>query len=469
MLSYFPGQISNRAIGLYFISLALVSIIFIDHVMPFRFILIGIVFVFLFFYGSANLTLKWKKLNEKDFTRNLFIVSLLINVLWVTFSYFFYISETGKPFEYDAADALSYHSDSSYLCTIPWKDVFVYLNTYWGTDGGDHGYFIYLTSVYKIFGPNIFVVRIIKCFLKAYMCVLIYRLASRNFGEKVGKMAAIFCMLMPNLIIYCGLHIKELEMTTLALIYVDRADKLLRTKKYTFIDVSVTILSALSLFFFRMVLGAVAVIAFFVGLVFTSSRVINKGKKVLMILVGVVFLGVMAGGTIVTELEGLWDTRSENAEMKRYQQTINGNMWAKYATATVMAPMIFVVPFATMVDTDQYNQCVLHGGNFTKNFMAIFVIIAFVNLVFKTKKWRDYSFLGSFVIGYLGIIAFSGYSNAERFHFPALPFLLIFIAYGVSLVNVKNIKYVKYWSILVVFMEFGWAFFKLGSRGIVGV
>ena len=60
----------------------------------------------------------------------------------------------------------------------------------------------------------------------------------------------------------------------------------------------------------------------------------------------------------------------------------------------------------------------------------------------------------------------TGYSNAERFHFPTIPLLMVLAAYGVSLLNKKNFKFVKFWMYFVVLMEFGWAYFKLGSRGM---
>ena len=91
-----------------------------------------------------------------------------------------------------------------------------------------------------------------------------------------------------------------------------------------------------------------------------------------------------------------------------------------------------------MMDVDeQYAQQLIHGGAFTKNIMGIFVLLAFY-YAFKRKKWRDFSLLGAFVIAYLAIISFSGFANSERFHFPALPVLIIMWAYGVSQLNAKS-------------------------------
>ena len=75
--------------------------------------------------------------------------------------------------------------------------------------------------------------------------------------------------------------------------------------------------------------------------------------------------------------------------------------------------------------------------------------------------------IGAFVIGYLGVISASGFANSERFLLPGMPFLLIIAAYGVSLLNGGNYRWVKIWYGVVPLMIVGWAVFKLGSRGIL--
>lgn len=469
MISSFPKPFSNKAIAVYLVALLSVSTFFVDYAMSIKFILIGVVSVVGFFSLSWVLTERYQDYPTTKFLQNIFGTALLLRIAWVVFSYFFYIRHTGQPFEWDAADSVMYHEESSFFCHgMTWS--FQHLNQYFHwLPYSDKGYFFYLSTIYSIFGDSIIVARLIKALLSAFTCVLIYRLASRNFGESTGRMAAVFCMLMPNLIYYCGIHMKETEMLFLVVAYLERADYLLRSKQYSFINIALPILLAISLFFFRSVLGAIAVVAFFTSLLFSSSNIVGRSKKILLIVWGLVVVGYLAGGTIMTEIETTWEDRGTNQDAKRQMQVEKGVEWAKYATGAVMAPIIFVVPFSTMVDVDeQYNQQVLHGGNFVKNVLGIFVLIALIYALFVHKNWRDFSLIGAFAIGYLLVIAFSGFANAERFHLPALPCLLMMAAYGVSLVNEKNIKYVNYWLVLVLVMEFAWAFFKLGSRGIVG-
>ena len=74
---------------------------------------------------------------------------------------------------------------------------------------------------------------------------------------------------------------------------------------------------------------------------------------------------------------------------------------------------------------------------------------------------------GSYTVGYLGIISLSGFANSERFLLPGIIGLIIMWAYGVSILNAKSMKFVKAWYVIVVLMEVGWAYFKIGSRGML--
>ena len=99
--------------------------------------------------------------------------------------------------------------------------------------------------------------------------------------------------------------------------------------------------------------------------------------------------------------------------------------------------------------------------------MGIFVLIAMYTTLFIKKNWRDFALIGSFVIGYLGVVSFSGFSNSERFLLPGLPCLIVLWAYGVAMLDAKNFKFVKYWYLVIPVMEIAWAFFKIGSRGML--
>lgn len=465
MIPIFPEKIAKKGILIYLISLAVVSIAFFKHAMPLVYILLGVMWVTGFFLLSSSCSKRWLRYPVKKFAWRVFWIALLLRLVWVVFSYFFYTAKTGQPFEFGAADAVGYHEEAKWLAEAGWDTV----RQYYGLRGGvsDIGYPFWLIVLYSIFGPSVIVARIFKSLFSAATCVLIYRLASRNIGEFPGRMAAVFCTFMPNFIIYCGMHLKETEMLFLIVAFLERADYLIRSRHYNVFTIAVPALLALSLFFFRTVLGAVAVISLFAGLIFTSTKLVGRAKKAVLIGLGVVSIAGFAGGTIATEVEGYWELRVVNEVNKRSYQASKGIAWAKYATGTVLAPMEFFMPLSTMVDTGQENQMILHGGNYVRNFFGIFVLIALFYAIFKDRNWRNLSLIGAFAVGYLGVISVSGYGNAERFLLPGLPCLLIMTAYGISKLNAVNFKYVKYWYFIVVVMEVAWAYFKIGSRGLL--
>lgn len=465
MIPFFPQQISKKAIYLYLGSLAAVSIAFVRYAISVEFMAMGIIWVTGFFLLTSYCSRKWYNIPQKIFLRNIFLAALGLRVAWVFFSYWFYTAKTGIPFEFSAGDAIWYYEESVGNIHTSFSEIWRYLFVDTPTVS-DSGYVFYLTLLAKVFGNSILLPRIINALFSAATCLLIHSLAKRNIGEEGGRLAAIFACFMPNLIFYCGMHLKETMMIFLMVAFLERADYLIRSRQYNVWTIAVPVVLAVSLFTFRTVLGGTAIFSFATALVFTNTRVIGRAKRIMLISWGVLAALTLTGGIILNELEGNWEDRFSNREFKRAQQTARGNHWAQYATGTVMAPMMIVLPFPTMVDVDQqYTQQMLNGGNFVRNLFGGFVLLALFSAIFITKNWRNLSLIGSYVLIYLGIVSVSGFSNSERFLLPGLPLLLIMAANGVTLLDAKNYKFIKIWYWIVPVMAFAWAFFKLGSRG----
>ena len=467
MVPYFPRRVASNAIITYLVALAIVSVVFFRYIMLWGYIVLGITWVVGFFLLTEKWSVEWRHLPEKMYLKYLFQAAIIIRLVWVVASYFFYLSWTGLPFEFDAHDAMGYHEEAKWLAGSDWSMTWDYYfgSQFHGTS--DVGYPLYLTIIYKIFGPVIIIPRIIKAFISAYTCVLLYKLTSRTIGEDMGRLAGIMSCLMLNFVIYCGYHLKETEMIFLEVLFLERADYLLRSAKLTFWKVLWPSLLALSLFFFRTVLGAAAGFALASGVLFSNAPAMKKGlRRAALVGWGILAVLVFGGGTIMTELESYWEDRGDNLSQRRYEQTVRGNQWAQYATGAVMAPMVFVLPFSTMVNvSEQYAQQAKHGGNYVRNFMGFFVLLALYEAV-RRKQWRDLALPASFVIAYLGVVSMSGFSSSERFLLPGLPMLIILWTYGITTLRKQTFKYLPYWCIVVVLMEVGWAYFKLGSRGL---
>ena len=466
MLSFFPKQIATKGIYLYLGALTAVSLVFFRHAMSIDFLLIGVMWVVSFFLLSSYCSRKWQSIPQKKLLSNLFLTALGLRWAWAIFSYFYYSAKTGMPFEFSAGDSVWYYEESMGNVHASIKDIWNYL--FVSSDSiSDSGYVFYLSLLSKITGYSILLPRLVNSIFSAITVLLIYLLAKRNVGEEGGRLAAVFTCFMPNLIFYCGMHLKESFMVFLLIAFLERSDYLLRSKNYNVLTIIIPVLLGVSLFSFRTVLGGAAIFSFVTALVFTNTSVVGRVKRIMLIAWGMLAVVTLTGGVITTEVQATWEDRESNQDAKRSIQTARGNQWAKYATGTVMAPMMFVMPFPTMVDVDeQYNQQMISGGNYVRNFFGGFVLIAVFSAIFITKNWRNLSLIGSFVIAYLGIISSSGFANSERFLLPALPCLLIIAAYGVTLLNAKNYKFIKIWYWVVPVMSFAWAFFKLGSRGL---
>lgn len=470
MLSYFPKYFTDKAMYVYFALLVLVPIIF-GYPMEWYFWIFGIVEVVGFFYFAHQLPIAWKNHSPKAFAKKLFTTALIIRVIYVVFSYWFYNEMTGTPFEFGAADVTFYNHMGEFghklLSNGEWN-LLEKFEAYAKLELSDSGYPIYLSFIYWIFDDSILITRIIKCFWSAWTCVLVYKLASRNFGESVGRMAAIFCMLMPNLIYYCGIHLKETEMLFLIALFAERADYAMRAKQLDWKALITAIVVACLLFLFRTALAAVAMIALAVTLMLSSKKVLSLGKKIAIGAFVVLAMFATIGNQLMQEAEELLaqsgDSQSKSMEWRAERK--GGNEFAKYAGAAVFAPLIFTIPFPTLVDTPNHeNQRMIHGGNYVKNVTSAFTIFALFTLLL-SGNWRKHVLIIAVGCGYLVVIALSAFAQSERFHLPALPFSLILASLGISMLSNKQKKWFNYWLILIFVANIAWAWFKLRGRGM---
>lgn len=272
MLGYFPKYFTDKATYVYFALLLCVPILF-GHPIEWYFWIFGIIEVVGFFYFANQLPVAWKNHSPKTFAKRLFSTALIIRIIYVVFSYWFYNTMTGTPFEFSAADVGFYNELGQYgheLLSIGEWNLYDKFYHYSHMELSDSGYPIYLSFIYWLFDDSIFLTRILKAVWSAWTCVLVYKLASRNFSEPVGRMAAIFCMLMPNFIYYCGIHLKETEMIFLIVLFAERADYAMRAKQLDWKALIIALVAAALLFLFRTALAAVAMIALAVTLMSVS-------------------------------------------------------------------------------------------------------------------------------------------------------------------------------------------------------
>ncbi len=464
MLNYFPRYFSTRAIYCYLITLALASVIFSKYMLPFQYMLFGVVPVLAFFTFSNRLSMNWQSSTPRTFSKMLFVVALILRIVYVVFIYYYYIEMTGEPFSYHAGDELFYHETGSLWKLYGFKTFKEEMDRFVGLS--DSGYCWWVAIVYLITGVDVLPLHLIKCIFNAVSCVLIYNFARRNFGDETGRMAAIFCMLMPNMWYYCGVTLKETEMAFLLILFVERSDMMLRSSKIKFVNVILPVVCILLMFTFRTAMAAVMVAAFMAGLIFTTSKQLQNWKKIVYGSLFAVWMFATVGVEMIQETKNMWEGKAENQSVG-YEWRSETNSFAKYASSVVFAPMIFTIPFSSMVATpDQENQMMMNGANFIKNIMSGFAIFAIISLLI-SGEWRKHIVLIASTCGYLLVLAFSNFAHSERFHFPVLAFELVLAAYGVSLMKNRHKRWYGMWIVIICVANIAWSWIKLAGRDFI--
>ena len=473
----YPRWVSTYAIVVYATALLGISFTYASNALPWYYMLSGMIAVLVFFiYGIHVIqdTSIYKAHKEKNFERKIFITAFIPRLLFTLLIYWIFQANYGNAFGFEHGDAYFYDElGRDYGDAFTHGDVVnrFRLNSE-RLDISDMGYGVYVGLIYWLTDYSIIAVRLLKCVWSSLTVLLIYRLAKRNFGIQTARVAAIFCALWPNFWYYCSAHLKETEMVFLSVLFVEQADQMLRSRQFTAWKVIPVLLIGATIFTFRTPLALVAILSLIFSIVVSSQRVISWGKRIIIGGLAVLLIGIVAGNRIEEESRSLieqarGDNQKENMEWRARRE--DGNAFAKYAGKSVFAPLIFTIPFPTMVRPyeGQEVQQLLNGGNFAKNIMSGFTIFAMIMLLM-SGRWREHLLPLSFMMGYLVVLTMSTFAQSERFHQPVMPFEFMFAAYGLSIAVTKK-KYKRwfmYWCGLMFIAAFAWNWFKLAGRGL---
>ena len=462
-------QISIIGVGVYLLALITISLVFNDYALQLKWVLWGMGEVLFFFVLTTLFYPRWKNDDPKHFRRKVFWTAIGIRALYAFLICYYYYYQTGKAFEYNVADGIWYHRTGVHLSRAVRQGyiryVFQYLRAY--TMGfSDQGYTLWLTLIYTIFGPNLLTPRLFKALMSAYLCIVVYKLGTRTFGERTGKLAAVMCAFMPILVQICGLHTKEMEMIFLSLLALERMDYLIRSKKYTAWNIAFPILLTGLTFGFRTIVGMCLIFAFLVFIMLSPNELVGKKGKIISVsaIVLVFFVFLLTG--IGNEMRIIYRLRFVDLNVKTEKYEALGFKHAELAHSKYLAPGAFVLPLAPMVEESPEHNKMIHGSTYVKNFLAFFAMLAIV-VAFRQKKWRDFSLIGAYELSYLAIIMLSFAANMERYHQPAIPLLVLMAAYAMTHLRRKDlILFYVYCGLLYVAL-FVWNWLKLSARGLV--
>ena len=460
--------ISIYGVGVYLLALLVISVVFRDHAMELEWVLWGIGEVLFFFVFTTIFYPRWKNDKPKVFCHKVFWIALAIRLLYVVFSYYYFYNHAGGPFE-GSGDEVGYYTRSALLSKYIRKGdfgfVFDFLKGY-SLGFSDHGYLIWLTFIHTIFGRKVWVARIFKVLMSAYLCIVVHRLSSRTFGERTGRLAAVMCVFMPLFIQLTGSHIKEMEMIFLSILALERMDYLIRSKKYTLWNILFPILLIGMSFGFRTVIGMCLIFAFLVFVILSPNHLVNrKGKIVALSTTLVVFL-VFLFTVIGSEMKIVYMLNFSGTDYLARKYESLGLKYSELSKSKYLFPGAFVLPLSPMVDEAPDHNKMFHGTIFIKNFLAFFAMLSIV-IAIRQKKCRDFSLIGAYELSYLAIVMFTFTSNSERYHQPAVPLILVMAAYAMTHLRRKDLTLFYIYCGLLFVALFAWNWIKLAARGMV--
>jgi hypothetical protein len=470
VLKYFPKYFTSKAILLFFVLLAAVYIVTRD-LMPPLWIFFGVVEILIFYYFSNRLSVKWINLPEPLLLRRVFRTGLAIRIGYVIFAYFFYTIMTGQPYEFEAGDSIGYQGEAEWMLSMMKSgDLDYYFTVYIQKGISDSGFPFFLFLVYGLMGGTVVLLipRLLLAIIGAYISVIGYRLAKRNFGQDAARLAAIFLMLSPTLIYYCGIPLKETLMVFLLLLFVERADLLFRKPGLDMKLFLVVCLTGFSLFFFRTVLAGAAWASLFITLLFAGQRYMGPVRRIVLILGLIIASLFIFRGRIYNETQAyIGQAGTHQAkQMQNYATRAEGNKLAVYGSRAIFIPLMISAPFPSLVNAGNDNSMMLCGATYSRNIYSFFVFVALIFMI-KRQLVRSHIFILSVMGSYLMILASSGFAFAERFHLPAVPFLLILAAFGVTRTDKSNMKYFLPFILIISLLIIGWNYFRLAGRGMV--
>jgi len=462
-------HISIIGVGLYLLALAVISIAFHEYALQWKWIIWGVGEVLFFFVLTSVFYPRWKNDEPKKFWLKVFFTAFSIRAVYAFVMCYYYYWETGIAFEYNAGDSMWYHPTAAYLSRCVRHGyityVFKYLNAY--TMGwSDQGYLLWLTLVYTIFGRSWLVPRIFKAAMSAYLCIAVWKLGSRTFGERTGRLAAVMCVFTPILVQICGLHTKEMELIFLSVMALERMDNLIRSKKYTFWNIFSPILFTGLTFGFRTITGMCLIFAFLVFVLLSSKALVSKKAKIITVVTVVVVFFVFLFSPIGREMRLIYRLKFTDLHYQMDKYESQGMKHSQLAQSWILAPGAFVLPLAPLVEEAPDHNKMIHGSTYVTNFVAFFAILAIV-IAFRQKKWRDFSLIGAYELSYLTLIMFSFAANSERYHEPAVPMIMLTAAYAMTHLCRKDLKiFYVYCGVLFVALVV-WNWLKLSARGLM--
>jgi hypothetical protein len=463
----------HTEIALFFaiVVLACHVVFFPAYIMPLPILLGGLTVIFFFFKGFQVYSRKWEKCSE--FKTKLFVHSLLYRLiaLCVMYTLTMLYDPASLPFELSASDAWNYHQSGIIVADAlnNGKNVFEALSNFWKNEA-DYGFSIFIGFIYTIFGKSVIAIKIFNAIVGSLTVLRIYQITQFAYAEKQARIAGILTMLMPSLLWFGGIFLKETLLIFLIANIGYYTTKVIQTNTLRIPNIIAILGLFGTIFYFRTVLVPLLLGCVLLQIVFFKTK--NKNYR---LFAGFITIVLLMGSLFVT-YELSMDKHIEEAIEASQDQfgteldKASKDRGINYSAALV-APLLvagaIITPFPSLLDFEERQLGIYaHFQNeIVRNIMYFFVFIGLFNFI-KQRK-RGAIFAASFALFYIMILAISGISFQDRFQVLALPFLIVFMSDGVV---TKYPKREKHWIIYLAFIFFAilsWNIFKLSNRGLI--
>jgi len=470
--SVWPEHYTRIAIVFALVLISFISLIFNSYIMPPFILAVGIVIILFFFLGLQYYSRFWSRIELKTFDKRLFLHSMFYRIVFIVLLYLlsYFYDPANFPFEINAVDSWLYHRASAQMAKLFFSGNAVDVGLYYFKTSADLGFPMYMAILYYIFGPQTIVVRIMNALWGSLTAVYVSRITRSIFGDAPGRLAGILTMLMPSLMWYSGMHLKESLMIFLVIAVMYHAIKIIQEGKINIASLVIMVLFTFSLFYFRTFLAMLVLVSVLVYFLLNFSKTkINRG----LIFVSFMIFVVVMSNLITTlgfdqvissnldESEGRFDHELHYAAKQR---------GVNYQRALV-SPFILVgaavTPFPSLLDFEkrQLGIYMKFQNELTRNMMYFF---SFMGLIYAIRNaFRKSSALLLFTFGYILILVIAAVSFQDRFQLPVLPFMIIFMSVGFSYGKRPITNKWFFYLALIFAAVFSWNFFKLSIRGLV--
>lgn len=446
-------------------------LLFPQFIMSLPILAIGIAII-LFFYTALNFyNRSWG--NIKNFELKLFTHSLVFRLIsiagmhWITSLY----NPESLPLEIGAADSWNYMLSGEMVADAIKHDrsVFRTLSYFWKGES-DYGFSIYIGTIYYIFGNSVLVIKILNAILGALTALKIYQITKMLYPEKTARTAGILIMLMPPLLWFTGMLLKETLLIFILVSICKLVINLSQNPKDIKLNLFLIMLYISSLFYFRVFLAPLAIISSILHFSFFTKQKLRY--RLITMFIGLL---LSVGSYLIVMKLGMADSVTTLIEDSKGQflneLTSSAEQRGVSYKIAIIAPLIIVgsivtpLPSLLHFDDGQIGIYAHFQNELIRNFMYFFLFIGIINFIKNNNRAGLYVFL--FSMGYSIIMVSSGTSFQDRFQLLSLPFLIIFMADGINS-SARNKE--KKWSVYLFFIFLAilsWNFFKLAIREIV--